>query len=265
MVNLKSDDDIKWMRHSGTITAAVLQELAKNCQEGICVNDLDRMAESMIKKMGAVPAFKNYNGYPKTITVSINEQVVHGIPGKRKIKKGDLVSFDMGAFYKGHCSDSALSVLVGDNPDPEDLKLLNTTKEALYKGIAQFVEGNRLGDISHAVQEYAEGRGFSVVRDLVGHGIGRAMHEDPSVPNFGKAGRGMALKKGLVLAIEPMINAGVYDVIFMDDGWTVITADGKKSAHFEHTVALTDRGPRILTLPEDASEEEEYPLLALQK
>lgn len=265
MVTLKSDDDIKWMRHSGTITAAVLRELAKNCQEGICLNDLDRMAESMIKKMGAVPAFKNYRGYPKTITVSINEQVVHGIPGKRRIRKGDLVSFDMGAYYKGHCSDSALSVLVGDSPDPEDLRLLETTKESLYEGISKFLPENHLGDISNAVQSYAEGRGFSVVRDLVGHGIGRQMHEDPPVPNYGRPGRGLLLQKGLVLAIEPMINAGVYDVIFLDDGWTVITADGRKSAHFEHTVALTDKGPRILTLPEDATEEEEYPLLSLQK
>ncbi len=261
MVTLKTDEDIELMRRSGCITAAVLSMLAENSHEGICLNDLDRLAETMIKKMGAVPAFKNYRGYPKTITVSINEQVVHGIPGKRKLKKGDLVSFDMGVFYKGHCSDAALSVIVGDNCNADDKKLLQVTKESLYKGIEQAVIGNRLGDVSHAVQKHAEAHGFSVVRDLVGHGIGREMHEDPQVPNYGRAGRGILLKKGMTLAIEPMVNAGKYGVLCLEDGWTIVTADGKKSAHFEHTVAITEKGPRILTLPEDASEEEEFPFL----
>ncbi len=259
MVTVKSDEDIKWMRHSGTITAAVLAELAKNAHEGISLNDLDRIAESMIKKMGAVPAFKNYRGYPKTITVSIDDQVVHGIPNKRKLKKGELVSFDMGVYYNGWCSDSALSVIVGDDPNPEDVRLLEATKNSLYKGIEQCVIGNHLGDVSHAVQQYAESKGFSVVRDLVGHGIGRSMHEDPAVPNYGRAGRGLLMKKGMVIAVEPMINAGTHRVLCLEDGWTIVTEDGKKSAHFEHTIAFTERGPRILTLPEGASEEEEYP------
>ncbi len=257
MITVKSDEDIKWMRESGHITATVLMELAKMISEGIFVNDLDRVAESMIKKMGAISAFKGYRGYPKTITVSINEQVVHGIPGQRKLKNGDLVSIDMGVFYKGYCSDSAISVIVGDLKNDE--KLLNVTRESLYKGIEKAAIGNRLGDLSNAVQSYVEENGFSVVRDLVGHGIGKAMHEDPPIPNYGKTGAGPLLKKGFVLAIEPMVNAGVWQVYCLDDGWTVVTADGLNSAHFEHTVAITDRGPRILTLPMDASEKEEYP------
>ena len=258
MINIKSDDDIKRMRESGHITATVLRELSGMICEGIFVKDLDRHAEDMIKKMGAIPAFKNYRGYPATLNVSINEQVVHGIPGKRRIKDGDVVSIDMGVFLNGWCSDSALTVIAG-TPNPKDELLLKVTKESLFKGIEKCCVGLRLGDISNAVQTHVESNGFSVVRDLVGHGIGKALHEDPSVPNYGKAGMGPTLKKGFVVAVEPMVNTGGWQVACLDDGWTVVTQDGLNSAHFEHTIAITERGPRILTLPLSASESEEYP------
>ncbi len=259
MITVKSQEDLKWMRHSGHITATILNELKKSSVEGIFAKDLDRIAETMIKNMGAVSAFKGYRGYPKTITVSINEQVVHGIPGTRPLQKGDLVSIDMGVFYKGHCSDSAISLIVGE--DDSGNKLLEVTKESLYRGISKATANNRLGDISYAVQSYVGENGFSVVRDLVGHGIGRQMHEDPQIPNFGKAGTGPRLRNGFTLAIEPMVNAGDWKVECLKDGWTVVTADGTLSAHFEHTVAITEKGPRILTLPFDAPESQEYPFL----
>lgn len=258
MIILKTDEEIQRMRESGHVTAMVLRELSAHVAEGFLVKDLDRIAETMIKNMGAVPAFKGYRGYPKTITVSINEQVVHGIPGKRRLKKGDIVSIDMGVFLDGYCSDAALTVPVGE-VSPEAEKLIRVTRESFYKGVEKAFIGNRLGDVSHAIQVYAESFGFSVVRDLVGHGIGRAMHEDPPVPNYGRSGSGTLLKKGLVIAIEPMINAGAWEVVCLDDGWTVVTRDGGNSSHFEHTVALTEEGPRILTLPMDAPREEEYP------
>lgn len=267
MITIKNEEDIKWMRYSGHITGTVLRELKKISHEGILLNDLDRTAESMIKKMRAIPAFKGFRRdakhvYPKTITVSINDEVVHGIPTDRPLQKGDLVSIDMGAFYKGYCSDSAISFIVDD--DRED-KLLTVTKESLYKGISKMFAGNRLGDISNAVQTHVEAHGFGVVRDLVGHGVGKAMHEDPAVPNFGRAGTGPLLRKGFVLAIEPMVTEGSWEVEELDDGWTVVTADGSRAAHFEHTIAITEKGPRILTLPFDVPESEEYPFSSVEQ
>jgi methionyl aminopeptidase len=258
MIILKSEDEIKMMRESGHITALVLRELEKSTVEGITTRELDRIAEDLIIKMKAKPAFKGYKSYPSSTTISINEEVVHGIPGKRKLKNGDIVSIDMGVFLKEYCSDAAISLIVGQNDD-EKKKLLRVTKEALYKGIEKAVQGLRLGDLSSAIQEHVEANGYSVVRDLVGHGIGRAMHEEPQVPNYGTKGMGTLLRTGMVLAIEPMVNMGTHKIYIKEDNWTVVTQDSKCSAHFEHTVAITKNGPRILTLPSSATREEEYP------
>ena len=246
MVTVKSDEDIKWMRHSGTITAAVLAELAKNAHEGISLNDLDRIAESMIKKMGAVPAFKNYRGYPKTITVSIDEQVVHGIPNDVPLQDGDIVSIDCGTKLNGFCGDSCYTFSVGEVSD--DIRdLLRITKEALYKGIEQAVVGHRLGDISSAIQSHCENHGYGVVREFVGHGIGKEMHEDPQVPNFGKRGNGILLKNGLCIAIEPMITLGSKEVYMQSDKWGIVTRDSKVAAHFEHTICVRKGQADILS------------------
>jgi methionyl aminopeptidase len=258
MIILKSEEEIKLMRESGHITALVLQEIAKNVREGISTGEMDRIAEDMIVKLGGKPAFKGYRGYRHATCISINEEVVHGIPGKRKLKKGDVVSVDMGVFLKDYCSDSAFTYAIGDIGE-SNKKLLEVTKEALYKGIAKALSGNRLGDLSSEIQTYVEKHGLSVVRDLVGHGIGREMHEEPQVPNYGEPGLGPLLKTGMVLAIEPMVNRGTWKIFIKDDKWTVVTADARCSAHFEHTVAVTEEGPRILTLPIDADRKEEYP------
>ena len=258
MIIIKSKEEIQLMRESGHITALVLQELAKNVKEGISTIELDRVAEATISRLGGSPAFKGYRGYKHATCISINEEVVHGIPGKRKLKKGDIVSIDMGVFYKDYCSDSAYSYAVG-TVDEQKEKLLKVTQESLFKAIAKAVTGNRLGDISAEIQGNVEKNGFSVVRDLVGHGIGRDMHEEPQVPNYGETGRGPVLKTGMVLAIEPMVNIGTWKVYIKDDKWTVVTADKACSAHFEHTIAITEDGPRILTLPLDADKKEEYP------
>jgi methionyl aminopeptidase len=259
MIIIKSEEEIKKMRESGNVTALVLEELTKAAQEGITTKELDRIAESAIKKNGAVPAFKGYRDYPAATTISINEEVVHGIPtNKRKLKSGDIVSIDMGVFLKDYCSDAAVTLAIG-KVEESKLQLMKITEEALFRGISKAISGNHLGDLSFEIQSYVESHGFSVVRDLVGHGIGRAMHEEPQVPNYGSQGIGPILRAGMVLAIEPMVNIGTYKIYIKEDNWTVVTADSKCSAHFEHTVAITRNGPRILTLPLGVGREKEYP------
>jgi methionyl aminopeptidase len=208
--------------------------------------DIDLLAEKLIREEGVLPAFKGYHGYPACACVSVNEQVVHGIPGERVIKAGDIVSIDIGIVHQKYFSDMAVSVGLGDL-DVRRQKLLDVTRQALYKGIAQAKSGSRLGDLSHAVQAYVESKGFSVVRDFVGHGIGRELHEDPEIPNYGHPGTGPVLRPGMVLAIEPMVNMGGHQTKMLEDGWTVITADREPSAHFEHTIAVTEEGPVIFT------------------
>jgi methionyl aminopeptidase len=246
MIILKSEREINYLRDAGRIVAETLVEVKNAVKPGVTTLDLDRIAEEYIKGHGAVPAFKGYHGFTGNICSSVNEEVVHGIPGLRKLKTGDNVSIDIGAVINGYNGDAAITVPVGE-VDAEVQKLLDVTEESLYKGIEQAVIGNRLSDISHAVQVHAEQFGFGVVRDYVGHGIGRSMHEDPQVPNYGNPGRGPRLKAGMTLAIEPMVNLGTYEVKTLDDGWTVVTLDGKRSAHFEHSIAITDGKPEILT------------------
>ncbi len=215
---------------------------------GVTTGEIDKYAEKRIKDLGALPAFKGYNGFPGCVCISLNDEVVHGIPSpKRVLKDGDIVGLDFGVIYQGWYGDSARTAVVG-KVKPEIQKLVDVTRESLYKGIEQCHEGNRVFDIGHAVQNYVEGFGFSVVREFVGHGIGRALHEDPQIPNYGPKGKGLLLKVGMVLAIEPMINAGGHEVKVLSDGWTAVTVDKSFSAHFEHTVAITPKGPEILTV-----------------
>lgn len=248
MIVLKTDREIGYMRDAGKIVGQTLQELKKAIVPGVTTLELDRIADQYIRHAGAIPAFKGYGGFPANICTSVNEQVVHGIPGSRQLKNGDVISLDVGTKLNRYYGDAAITVPVGD-VDDELLKLLTVTEESLYKGIEKAIKGNRLSDISHAVQLHAESHGYGVVRDYVGHGIGQRMHEDPQIPNYGPPGRGPLLKNGMVLAIEPMINLGTPEVEVLADDWTVVTADGKISAHFEHTVAVTDGEPLILTLP----------------
>ncbi|MBA1336384.1 MAG: Methionine aminopeptidase [Firmicutes bacterium] len=246
MIILKSPTEIEIMKTAGRIVAETLEKLKEVIKPGITTKELDQMAEEFIVKSGAVPAFKGYRGFPASICTSINNQVVHGIPGLNRLENGDIVSIDIGTIYNGYYGDAAVTFGVGKiSKDAE--KLIDITKESLFKGIEKAVEGNRLSDISHAVQKFVEENGFSVVRDYVGHGIGQNMHEDPQVPNFGLPGKGPRLKEGMVLAIEPMVNQGSYHVRTLMDNWTVVTADGSLSAHYEHTVAITGEGPLILT------------------
>lgn len=235
------------MREAGRITAVALDAVAEAVRPGVSTADLDAVAEAVIVRAGAHPAFKGYAGFPATLCTSVNDQVVHGIPGRRVLQEGEIISVDCGAIVDGYYGDSARTFPVG-SVSTEAHRLMDITRRSLEAGIARCVPGMRLYDISAAVQEVAEAAGFSVVREYVGHGIGRAMHEDPQIPNYGKAGTGPTLKSGMVLAIEPMINAGGPEVRSLDDGWTVVTVDGAMSAHFEHTVAVTDDGPRILTV-----------------
>lgn len=248
MIVLKSAEEIQSMREAGRVVAqahALVRELIK---PGITTLDLDRAVEEFLLKQNAIPAFKGYQGYPASICASVNEVVVHGIPSKDVVlEEGSIISVDIGAFVDGFCGDSAWTYPVGE-VDSQVLNLLQATEESLFLGIEQAKVGNRLSDISHAVQKRAEEGGFSVVRDFVGHGIGRQMHEAPQIPNFGPPGRGPRLKAGMTLAIEPMINVGGYHVQVLEDNWTVVTRDNKWSAHFEHTIAITDEGPVILTL-----------------
>jgi methionyl aminopeptidase len=246
MIILKSKSEIEKMAIACHIVAEVLQELVHVVRPGLTTLELDALAERSIRTRGGVPAFKGYRGFPNTLCVALNEQVVHGIPSKRRLRAGDIIGLDLGAKWEGYYGDAAVTIPVGQiHSDTECL--LTTAREALYMGIKEVSSGKHLSDISHAIQRYAETRGYSVVRAFVGHGIGTALHEEPQVPNFGPPGRGPRLKAGMVLAIEPMVNIGDADVEILDDGWTVVTADGQLSAHFEHTVAITDEGPQILT------------------
>jgi methionyl aminopeptidase len=246
MIILKSPQEIEKMRENNLMLAVILEELKKVVRPGVTTLELDRYSEELTRKQGAKPAFKGYRGYPFSLCTSVNNEVVHGMPSDRKLKEGDILSLDFGIFHQGYYGDSAVTVPVG-HVSGEALALMRVTEEALYKGIAEAKAGNRLGDISAAVQNHVEAAGFSVVRDLVGHGIGKNMHEDPQIPNYGIGGRGIELRPGMVLAIEPMVNEGTYRVEVLKDGWTVVTADGKLSAHFEHSMAVTENGPYILS------------------
>ncbi len=246
MIIIKSEEEIARMRRPNRMVAELLDYLEGMIRPGVTTKELDNKAEAFILKRGGKPAFKGYHGYPATICASINEEVVHGIPGNRRLKEGDIIGIDLGVVIDGFFGDAAKTFAVG-KVDKKALKLMKITEESLYKGIEQAVEENRLYDISHAVQTHAEAAGFSVVRDFVGHGIGRQLHEEPQVPNYGPPHQGPRLERGMALAIEPMINEGTWEVRVLKDGWTVVTADGKRSAHFEHTIAITKNGPEILT------------------
>ncbi len=248
MVVLKTGRELSLMREACRISAGALQVIRDAVEPGITTADLDRIAEKYILSQGAIPNFKNYQGYPATACISVNNEVIHGIPSeKRKLVSGDIVSVDLGAEFNGYHGDNAATFAVGDISD-EAKRLIDTTRESLYEAIRMACPGNRIGDIGYAVQKYVEDRGYSVVRQFVGHGIGTHLHEAPEVPNFGTPGRGIRLLPGMTLAIEPMINIGKGDVKIMPDGWTVLTKDGSLSAHFEHTVAITPDGPQIMTV-----------------
>ena len=248
MITIKTEQQISLMRESGRLTKGVLDLIGREIKPGMTTKDLDKLAYDFIHSCGGVPSFLGYNGYPASICASIDEMVVHGIPNDNTvIKEGQLVSIDVGVIYNGWQGDAARTFAIGDVSE-EKRKLLRVTEECFFKAIERVKDGTPIGDIGYAVQTHAESNGFSVVRALVGHGIGRDMHEDPSVPNYGKKGTGIRLKKGMTIAIEPMINAGVYQVEFLPDGWGVVTRDRKPSAHYENTVAITDNGVEILTL-----------------
>ena len=246
-VEIKSADEIAVMRDSGRIVCEILDELEKAVAPGVSTWDLDQLAESLIYKKGSKPAFKGYLGFPCCLCASINEEVVHGIPSrKRKLQEGDLMKLDFGVVYRGYYGDAARTVPVG-KVSPEAQALIDATRESLNQGIAAALVSNRIGDIGYAVQRFVEAKGYSVVRDFVGHGVGKKLHEAPQVPNFGEPQTGMRLRPGMTLAIEPMVNMGTPQVEVLDDDWTAITRDHKLSAHFEHTILITDQGPEILT------------------
>lgn len=247
MIILKTPSEITVMAEASRVVAEALAIVRKAVCPGISTDELDSIAEEAIRAMGAIPAFKGYRNYPKTLCASVNEQVVHGIPSKRKLKEGDIIGLDLGAIVGGFYGDSAVTVAVGRIPEATE-KLVQVTEEALYLGIKQAVVGNRLTDISNAVQQHVESAGFSVVTEFVGHGIGRQLHEEPQVPNYGKPGQGPRLQAGMVLAIEPMVNMGQHAVRVLGDRWTAVTVDGSLSAHFEHTIVVQPSGaPRILS------------------
>jgi methionyl aminopeptidase len=246
MIIRKTPAEIERMAAAGRILAGCLAMLVREAKVGVSTKELDRLAEGYIRERGGVPAFKGYRGFPASICASPNDMVVHGIPGATRLKNGDILGVDVGVTHKEFIADAALTIPVG-TISPQAVKLLQVTREALEKGIEQCRDGNRVGDISHAIQTHAEACGFSVVRSLVGHGVGRSMHEDPQVPNFGPPGRGPRLVEGMVIAIEPMVNIGGPEVEVGPDSWAVYTRDGSLSAHFEHSVAITRDGPRVLT------------------
>jgi methionyl aminopeptidase len=253
MIILKTPAEIEIMAAASRVVAEVLEIVRKEVRPGVSTDELDALAEKEIRARGAIPAFKGYRNYPKTLCVSVNEQVVHGIPSKRKLKEGDIVGLDLGAIVGGFYGDSAVTVAVGRISEKTH-QLVQSTEEALYLGIEQAVVGNRLTDISHAVQKHAESAGYSIVTEFVGHGIGRQLHEEPQVPNYGRPGQGPRLQTGMVLAIEPMVNMGGSAVRVLDDRWTAVTADGSLSAHFEHTIAIQPSGPaRILSQRPDGA------------
>lgn len=246
MILLKSPKDLEMLKRSGRILASVMRQVERIIRPGITTEDIDRISEEFILKEKAVAAFKGYKGFPATACISVNEEIVHGIPGPRVILEGDIVSIDLGVNYQGYFSDMALTLPVG-KINQGKRKLIEVTKKSLELGIQQARVGNYLTDISHSIQSFVESQGFSVVRQFVGHGIGTALHEDPEIPNFGQPHLGPLLASGMVLAIEPMINLGGWECSILENGWTAVTKDGAPSAHFEHTVAITDKGPVILT------------------
>ncbi|HLF17501.1 MAG TPA: type I methionyl aminopeptidase [Candidatus Omnitrophota bacterium] len=245
-ISLKTAEEIAILRDAGKVLAGIIEKLKSSLTSGITTKDIDGIAQELIQKSHVKPAFKGYRGFPGCVCVSINEEVVHGIPGERIVKEGDIVSLDVGIVYKDYYSDTAVTVGVGRlNGDLS--KLLKVTEESLYKGIEQARVSNHLSDISHAIQKHVEANHFSIVREFVGHGIGKRLHEDPEIPNFGPPNNGPVLEEGMVFAIEPMVNMGSWQTKILEDGWTVVAADGKPSAHFEHCVAVTKNGPEILT------------------
>jgi methionyl aminopeptidase len=246
MINLKTDHELEMMARAGRLLESVVDELKDACHQGVRTIELDRIAERRIRAAGARPGFLGYHGFPNSLCVSINDEAVHGIPGRRRVEDGDIVSLDLGLVLDGFWADMGCTVAVG-KIDPEARRLMAVTEECLEVAILHAQPGGRLGDISAAVQQHAEQAGFSVIRQFVGHGIGRQMHEDPQLPNFGHSGTGPELRPGMTLAIEPMVNQGAAEVYIKPDGWTVCTSDGALSAYFEHTVAITKNGPRVLT------------------
>jgi len=247
VIELKSAREIGLMRAGGHILADVVDHLRETVKPGLSTLEIDEDVEAFIRSRGALPAFKGYRGFPATVCISINEEVVHGIPSAhRRIKEGDIVGLDLGCIVEGYYADCAFTLAIGDVP-PKVQQLLDITRESLDAAIAECRAGRRLSDVSHAVQAHVERHGFAVVRAFVGHGIGRALHEDPQIPNFGDPGRGPQLRPGMVLAIEPMVTMGSWEVKVLDDGWTAVTRDGSLAAHFEHTIAVTDDGPEVLT------------------
>ncbi|ABW18076.1 type I methionyl aminopeptidase [Alkaliphilus oremlandii] len=247
MIYIKSRQEIELMREAGKIVAEAHELVREAIKPGITTMELDQIVETHILKRGAIPAFKGYGGFPASTCTSVNHEVVHGIPGLKRLEEGDILSVDIGALYKGYYGDSAKTHAIG-KISPRAEELIEVTRQSFYEGIKFAKLGYRLSDISHAIQTYVESKGFSVVRNYVGHGIGTSMHEEPQIPNYGPPGKGPRLKEGMVLAIEPMINIGTYEVKVLSDGWTVVTLDGEYSAHYEHTVAITDDEPEILTL-----------------
>lgn len=250
VIIIKSHREIEQLRKANSLVAEVFRELKKAIAPGIETRQLDQMAEQIILSRGGIPAFKGYRNYPATLCVSINEEVVHGIPSERRLKEGDIVSIDVGTNLNGYFGDAAITLPVG-KIDKEAQKLLDVTQRALYIGIKMAKAGNRLYDISHAIQTWVESNGFSVVRDFVGHGIGKSLHEEPQIPNFGPPNQGPRLEMGMVFSLEPMVNEGSHEVRILSDGWTVVTVDGKRSAHFEHTIAITDGEAEILSIIRD--------------
>lgn len=246
-ITIKSRRELEAMGRAGAIVGSTLSLLKRSVVPGITTGELNRIAEKNIRSQGAVPAFLGYQGFPGTICASVNEEIVHGIPGKRVLKEGDIIKMDVGATIDGFIGDAAISVAVGEIEEPTQ-KLMDDTNASLYAGIAAAQPGNRIGDIGAAVESYALERGYGVVRQFVGHGIGRFLHEDPQVPNYGEPGKGILLRPGMCICIEPMLNMGGEETKILDDDWTVITADGSLSAHFEHTLAITEDGPKILTV-----------------
>ena len=246
MINIKSDREIELLKEAGRLTYLTHLEVKKHIKVGITTNELDKVAADFIKKNNATASFLDYNGFPKSICVSINDEVVHGIPSNRKLKEGDIVSVDIGVCYKGYHGDSAWTYPVGKISDDKKY-LMEHTEKALYAGLEKIKPGNRLGDVCNAIGTYAKEHNLGIVRELVGHGVGSNLHEDPEIPNYGEAGTGPILKKGMVLAIEPMLNLGGDSVVMLDDDWTIVTEDYSPSAHFEHTIVVTDDGYEILT------------------
>lgn len=246
MIILKSPEEIEKIAQACIIVAKTLKAIKKMVRPGLTTLEIDTFADDFIRLHGGIPAFKGYRGYPASVCTSVNNEVIHGIPSKRVLKEGDILGIDLGVYKDGFYGDAAVTIPVGEiGPDLQ--KLIKVTEEALYEGIERARIGNRVSDISHSIQKHVESNGFSVVRSFVGHGIGRQLHEEPQIPNFGPPGRGPRLLKGMTLAIETMVNAGSYEIFILDDGWTAVTVDGKPSAHFEHTVVVTEDGPRVLT------------------